>query len=117
MSVKVFLGTIILLAVATVTGFAYWFFPILNKFHQQMGGAPLKDPRGDWQQQADTWMGYLPGNTFERAVIVSGIVVGYLFITTMATLIAIRFDHRRKERAIQDIGRRQVFNSYNMRRS
>jgi hypothetical protein len=81
-----------------------------------MGGAPLKDPRGDWQQQADTWLSYLPGNTLERAVIVSCIVVGYLFITTMATLIAIRFDRRRKARQIRDTGRTQVLNAYNMRR-
>jgi hypothetical protein len=117
MSVKIFLGSIILLVAATITGFAYWFFPILDKFHQQMGGKPLKDPRGDWQSQLNTWLSFLPDNNFERAAIVCAVIVGYLFFGMFAAVFAYRMRQRREERAEREASRLRTLNAYNARRS
>jgi len=116
MGVKVFFGSIILLIVLTLTGFAYWFFPILNNFHQAMGGKPLKDPRGDITQQVNDYLSFLPDNTLERAAIVGGIVVGYFILTITATLIALRIRRFRQDRANERTERVRALNAYNARR-
>lgn len=116
MGVKIFLGSILLLVGATISGFAYWFFPVIDRFHQAMGGAPMKDPRGDWQQQLSDYLGFLPDNTLIRALIIAGVLCGYLVATTVATLIALRFKRRRDEREMELLSRARALHTYNAHR-
>jgi hypothetical protein len=117
MSVKIFLGSILVLVTVTITGFAYWFFPILDRFHQQMGGAPLKDPRGDWKEELNLLLSFLPDNNFARAVIVCSAIVGYFFLTTLAILLTKRLRMRREARIERRASRARTLNAYNARRS
>jgi hypothetical protein len=114
--VKIFLGTIGLTVLVTITGFAYWFFPILSNFHEAMGGGPLKNPSGDFQQQLDTWLSFLPGNTVGRAAIIAGIIAGYMLFTGVTTMVALRWRRRREDRALQRLSRAHAAHAVNARR-
>lgn len=117
MTVKIFFGTLILFVIVTITGFAYWFFPILNRFHQQLGGAPLKDPRGDWQAEYNLLLNFLPDNNLLRAAFVCGVIVGYFFFSTLAVIIVQLLRKRRLSRTAREESRIRTINSYNARRS
>lgn len=116
MGVKIFLGTIGLAVLVTVTGFAYWFFPILSNFHQAMGGGPLKNPSGDVKQQANIWLSFLPDNTAERALIIAAVVGCYMLFSTIVTMFALRLRRRREDRALVKLSRAHAAHAVNARR-
>jgi hypothetical protein len=116
MGVKIFLGTIGLTILVTITGFAYWFFPILSNFHEAMGGGPLKSPTGSIEQQFNTWLSFLPDDTLERTVIVGGILVAYLLFSTFTALLALRWRRRREDRALQKLSNARAAHAINVRR-
>jgi hypothetical protein len=116
MGVKIFLGTIGLAVLVTITGFAYWFFPILSNFHQAMGGGPLKNPSGDLQHQVNVWLSFLPNNTAERALIVAGIIACYMIFSSITTMFALRLRHRREDRALAKLSRARTAHAVNARR-
>ena len=113
MAVKIFLGTVVFLVTVTITGLAYWFFPILNNFVQTMGGQPLQDPRGSWQDQTNTWLSFLPNNGLERAEIVTCVIVAYLFLSTILTMIAFRIRKIHRNRQDYRKAKTQTLHSYN----
>lgn len=116
MGVKIFLGTIGLTVLVTITGFAYWLFPILSNFHQAMGGGPLKSPTGDFQQQFNTWLSFLPGDIVERSAIVAAIIAGYMLFSTILTMIALRWRRGREDRALQKLSRARAAHAINAHR-
>ena len=116
MTVKIFFGTLILMVGATITGFAYWLFPVVDHFHEAMGGGPLKDPTGDWQQQLNTWLSFLLDDMAIRAIIVAAIVASYLFVSTLTTLIALRLRRRKEDRALQKLSSSRAIHMYNANR-
>jgi hypothetical protein len=98
MHLKVFLTTILGLAIVTVTGFATWLFPLVNHIHQQLGGQPLQDPRGSVEDQINTWLSFLPSNNIERTQIVCFVIAAYLVVTSLITLLTVQAHHRRARR-------------------
>ncbi|HWE60393.1 MAG TPA: hypothetical protein VHB98_01655 [Chloroflexota bacterium] len=116
MGVKVFLGTIAFAVFITITGLAYWFFPILSSFHEAMGGGRLKDPRGSWQEQLNTWLSFLPDNMVERALMITAVVAGYILFSTITTMLALRWRRRGEDRALQKLSRARAVHAYNARR-
>jgi hypothetical protein len=112
MAVKIFLGSIIFLAFVSISGLAVWFWPVLNEFHVAMGGKPLTDPRGDMGVELSQIISFLPDNNLARALIIAGIVLGYFFITVTATLIAMRFRQRGRDKAEREKSRRRAVNVY-----
>ena len=117
MAVKIFLGTIMFVSISVITGLAMWFFPVLDKFHQAMGGDPMKDPRGDWKVMINDYLSFLPDNALVRAGFVCGIIVLYLFVSSILTLLAYRIHQRRKDRDLQKLSKVQTIHAYNSRRS
>lgn len=113
MSVKIFLGIIILSALVTVTGFAYWLFPIVSRFNQALGGAPLTNPSGDIEQRINTWVGFLPTDALQRAVVISAGVAIYIAWTTFTALIAVQLRRRRLARQQQALSRAQATHAFN----
>jgi hypothetical protein len=114
MSVKIFLSVIALTAIATVTGFAYWLFPILSRFNQAMGGAPLHNPTGDFEQRLNTWVGFLPTDALQRAVVILAGVGVYLLWTTLATLVALQLRRRRQARQLREASKARAMHAYNV---
>ena len=113
MSVKIFLGIIALSALATVTGFAYWLFPILSNFNQAMGGAPLKNPSGDLEQRINTWVGFLPTDALQRAIVICAGVGVYVLWTTFTALIAVQMRRRRLARQLRALSRARATHAFN----
>jgi beta-lactamase regulating signal transducer with metallopeptidase domain len=114
MSVKVFLSVIALTAIATVTGFAYWLFPILSRFNQAMGGAPLRNPTGDLEQRLNTWASFLPADALQRAVVILAAIGVYVLWTTLATLVALQVRRRHQARQIRAASKARAMHAYNI---